>query len=294
MTTTAAAARRRRRQRATAKPAARPAVRSDGYTSFPDYLDPALCYTQEGWQSLWTVYTPLLTYKHAEGAEGAEVIPGLAEAMPEITDDGKIYKLKLREGLKYSDGTPVKASDFEHTVQRVLNLESGGSSFYLGIVGAEDYVKAGKAKDDIEGIVTDDADRDITITLNEPDGALPVHPRDGLRRRSSRATRPSRTRRRTRRPASARTSSRTSGEPRLRPRQGRELPTIDGHPGGQARHDPGRGRQEPPPPDAGHDQQQDRLHERPARGRPDARGQASSTRTSATRSSSRTRPTTSS
>src|SRR5688572_1563679 len=47
------------------------------YTSFPDYLDPALSYTQEGWQTLWTVYTPLLTYKHAEGAEGATVVPGL-------------------------------------------------------------------------------------------------------------------------------------------------------------------------------------------------------------------------
>src|SRR4051794_31945379 len=133
------------------------------YTSFPDYLDPALSYTQEGWQSLWTVYTPLLTYKHAEGAEGATVVPGLAEAMPDISADGKTYKLKLRDGLKYSDGKAVKASDFEHSIKRVLNLESGGSSFYQGIVGAEDYIKAGKANADIKGIVTDDATGDITI-----------------------------------------------------------------------------------------------------------------------------------
>jgi len=143
------------------------------YTSFPDYLDPALSYTQEGWQSLWTVYTPLLTYKHAEGAEGATVVPGLAEEMPDISDDGKTYKLKLREGLKYSDGTAVKASDFEHSIKRVLNLESGGSSFYQGIVGAEDYLKAGKASADISGIVTDDATGDITINLAKPDGRFP-------------------------------------------------------------------------------------------------------------------------
>jgi peptide/nickel transport system substrate-binding protein len=143
------------------------------YTSFPDYLDPALSYTQEGWQSLWTVYTPLLTYKHAEGAEGATVVPGLAEAMPDISADGKVYKLKLRSGLKYSDGTAVKASDFEHTIKRVLNLESGGSSFYQGIAGAEKYIKDGKAKADISGIVTDDATGDITITLNDPDGRFP-------------------------------------------------------------------------------------------------------------------------
>jgi peptide/nickel transport system substrate-binding protein len=143
------------------------------YTSFPDFLDPALSYTQEGWQTLWTVYTPLLTYKHAEGAEGATVVPGLAEAMPDISADGKTYKFKLRSGLKYSDGKAVKASDFEHSIKRVLNLESGGASFYSGIVGAEKYIKDGKANADISGITADDKTGDITIELVKPDGRFP-------------------------------------------------------------------------------------------------------------------------
>jgi len=142
-------------------------------TSFPDFLDPALSYTQEGWQALWTVYTPLLTYNHAAGAAGATIVPGLAEAMPDISADGRTYKLKLRSGLKYSDGKAVKASDFEHTIKRVLNLESGGASFYSGIVGAEKYIKDGKAKADIPGIVPDDATGDITINLVDPDGRFP-------------------------------------------------------------------------------------------------------------------------
>ncbi|HEX2084977.1 MAG TPA: ABC transporter substrate-binding protein [Solirubrobacteraceae bacterium] len=141
-------------------------------TSFPDYMDPALSYTLEGWNSLWTVYTPLLSYRHAEGAEGAELIPGLAEALPEISEDGLTYTLKLRDGLKFSDGTDVKASDFEHTIKRVLNLESGGSAFYLGIEGAEEYVKRGRARGDITGIEADDATGEITITLKEPDGSF--------------------------------------------------------------------------------------------------------------------------
>jgi peptide/nickel transport system substrate-binding protein len=143
------------------------------YTSFPDYLDPALSYTQEGWQSLWTVYTPLLTYKHEQGAEGATVVPGLAEEMPEITNGGKTYTFQLRDNLKYSDGTAVKASDFEHSIKRVLNLESGGSSFYLGIVGAEKYVKDGRARADITGIDADDQTGEITINLLKPDGRFP-------------------------------------------------------------------------------------------------------------------------
>jgi peptide/nickel transport system substrate-binding protein len=142
-------------------------------TSFPDFMDPALSYTQEGWQALWTVYTPLLSYKHQEGAEGSQLIPGLAEAMPEISPDGKTYTLKLRQGLKFSDGKPVKASDFETTIKRVLNLESGGSAFYLGIQGAEDYVKQGRAKGDISGIETNDQTGEITITLKEADGSFP-------------------------------------------------------------------------------------------------------------------------
>ncbi len=141
-------------------------------TSFPDYMDPALSYTLEGWNSLWTVYTPLLSYRHEEGAAGAELIPGLAEALPEISNGGRTYTLKLRQGLKYSDGTDVKASDFEHTIKRVLNLESGGSAFYLGIEGAEDYVKKGRAKGDIAGIEADDATGEITINLAEPDGSF--------------------------------------------------------------------------------------------------------------------------
>lgn len=142
------------------------------YTSSPDYMDPALSYTQEGWTALWNVYTPLITYRHAEGAAGAELIPGLAEDLPEISQDGLTYRLKLRDGLKFSDGTPVKASDFEHTVKRVLNLESGGSAFYLPIVGAEDYVENGKANADIEGIETDDETGEITIRLTEKVGSF--------------------------------------------------------------------------------------------------------------------------
>jgi peptide/nickel transport system substrate-binding protein len=141
-------------------------------TSQPDHLDPALTYTVNGVEPLWLVYTPLITYPHKEGQAGAELIPGLAEAMPEVSPDGKTYKLKLREGMKYSDGSPVKASDFEHSIKRVLNLESGGSAFYLVIDGAQDYIDAGKCDGDIKGIVTDDKTGDITINLSEPDGSF--------------------------------------------------------------------------------------------------------------------------
>ncbi|OFJ51893.1 ABC transporter substrate-binding protein [Mycolicibacterium grossiae] len=139
-------------------------------TSFPDYVDPQLSYTVEGWETLYNVYVPLLTYRHAKGEDGTQVVPGLAQDMPEVSPDGKIYKLKLRSNMKYSDGTPIKASDFTYAIQRLFKANSGGSVFYEPIVGATDYAE-GKA-DTISGIATNDATGDITITLTEANGTF--------------------------------------------------------------------------------------------------------------------------
>jgi peptide/nickel transport system substrate-binding protein len=141
-------------------------------TSQPDFLDPALAYTVNAIEPLWLVYTPLLTYPRKEGDEGAQLIPGLAREMPVISEDALTYELTLRKGLKYSDGSPVKASDFEHSIRRVLNLESGGSAFFLGIEGAQEYVDAGKCNGDISGIEANDKGGTITIRLTEPDGTF--------------------------------------------------------------------------------------------------------------------------
>ena len=48
--------------------------------AFPDYLDPGLSYTLEGWNAMQNAYTPLLTYEHASGTVGTKLIPGLAKS----------------------------------------------------------------------------------------------------------------------------------------------------------------------------------------------------------------------
>jgi peptide/nickel transport system substrate-binding protein len=142
------------------------------HTSQPDFLDPALSFSLNGWEALWIVYTPLLTYAHEEGRAGTRLIPGLAEELPEISEDGLTYTLRLRDGLRYSDGRSVRASDFEHTIKRVLALESQGTSYYRVIDGAGDYIRAGKPEADLAGIETDDASGRITIRLAEPSGTF--------------------------------------------------------------------------------------------------------------------------
>ena len=140
------------------------------YTGFPDYLDPQLSYTAEGWTAMYNTYVPLLTYAHASGSAGSKVVPGLATALPKVTNGGKTYTLTLRKGLKYSDGTPVKASDFPFAVERMFKLDSGGSSFYTDIVGAEQFQKTKSGH--ISGIHADDATGKIVIDLTQPRGTF--------------------------------------------------------------------------------------------------------------------------
>ena len=138
------------------------------YDTGTDYLDPGLSYTVEGWQIMWNVYLPLVGYKHANGPDGATIVPYLAKDLPKVSADGKTYSFTLRDGLKYSDGTPIKASDFAATIERDFKVDSPGVGFFGNIVGADTF---GKTKTGhISGITTDDTTGEITIKLNEPQG----------------------------------------------------------------------------------------------------------------------------
>jgi peptide/nickel transport system substrate-binding protein len=138
----------------------------------PDSLDPGFGYTTQAAEADWISYTGLVTYARANGKAGGNVIPGLATALPTISDGGKTYTATLRSGLHYSNGAPVKASDFAYTIERSSKIPWGGSGQFYGgtIVGAAAYA-AGKAKT-ISGITSNDATGKITIHLIAPYGAF--------------------------------------------------------------------------------------------------------------------------
>jgi peptide/nickel transport system substrate-binding protein len=135
----------------------------------PDEYDPVMFQTVQANQPLQLVYKGLVTYKDAEGSEGNELIPGLAEEVPKPTNGGKTYKFQLRKGLKYSDGSPVKASDFENTIKRLLYLGGPFSSFATTIEGAVDYQEKKQKDADIPGIESNDQTGEITVNLEAPD-----------------------------------------------------------------------------------------------------------------------------
>ena len=111
-----------------------------------DYLDPGLSDTTEGWGVMWNVYLPLLGYRHVNGPAGARLVPYLATTLPRISHDRRTYRLTLRDGLRYSNGAPVKASDFKTTVERDFRLDSAGAAFFRNIVGREGVRQAARAE----------------------------------------------------------------------------------------------------------------------------------------------------
>jgi peptide/nickel transport system substrate-binding protein len=139
------------------------------YASFPE-LDPTIAYTAEGLTAMYNTYLPLLTYAHANGEAGTEVVPALAESLPKISKDGKTYTLTMRKGLQYSDGTPVRASDFPASIERMFKLNAYGAPFYAGIVGAEKFLETKQGG--IPGIEADDKTGKIVIHLTAPRGTF--------------------------------------------------------------------------------------------------------------------------
>ena len=138
------------------------------YDTGIDFLDPGLSYTVQGWAIMWNVYLPLLGYKHVNGPDGATLVPYLAADMPKVSADDLTYTITLRKNLKYSDGTPVKASDFGATIERDYKIDSPGVGFFGNIVGTDTIAKTKKGH--ISGITADDTAGTITIKLKAPQG----------------------------------------------------------------------------------------------------------------------------
>ena len=68
-------------------------------------LDPAIVTDGESLKVTEQVFEGLLSYKPGT----TEVQPSLAEALPEVSADGLTYTFKLRQGVKFQDGTEFNA-----------------------------------------------------------------------------------------------------------------------------------------------------------------------------------------
>jgi peptide/nickel transport system substrate-binding protein len=136
-------------------------------------IDPHVNYSLQFWQIYQITHDGLVGFKKAQGAEGFKVVPNLAEAMPQIADDGKTYTFKLRQGIKFSDGREVTVKDVVASLQRIYKVSGPTSgTFYRNIVGADKCLEtpAGCALEG--GVEADEAAHTVTIRLTQPDPEL--------------------------------------------------------------------------------------------------------------------------
>jgi YVTN family beta-propeller protein len=134
-------------------------------------IDPANEYLQSmTLRALRLVYDGLVSYHVAGGPAGLAIVPDLATAVPRPSDGGRTYSFTLRPGVRYSDGTPVRASDIQRGVLRSLTVGGPGDwASTVGIVGAEHCGQPHSRCDLSRGMVVDDATGSVVFHLNAPD-----------------------------------------------------------------------------------------------------------------------------
>ncbi|MCQ2436940.1 MAG: peptide ABC transporter substrate-binding protein [Clostridia bacterium] len=116
----------------------------------PETMDPTPC----SWSRSPRVLQNLFKGLYKLDADGVTYVPAMAESYV-LSDDGLTYTFTLRDGMVWSDGSPLTAYDFEYSWLRVLDPEvnsncasdlwvvKNGKAYYNGECGVEEVgVKA--------------------------------------------------------------------------------------------------------------------------------------------------------
>ena len=105
----------------------------------PDYLDPALSYGTYTAPLIEAVYRGMLEYVDAPGLAGNQLVPELAETLPDLREGGTLYAFKVRRQARF--GAPlhrhITAADFKYALERLYRVNSPGTDFFDGVVGAD-------------------------------------------------------------------------------------------------------------------------------------------------------------
>jgi peptide/nickel transport system substrate-binding protein len=134
-----------------------------------DYMDPALASSPPGWALLDTTCARLMAYPDRPPPAGFRLQPEVAADFPVVSGDRKTYTFRLRDGFRFSDGTPVRATAFAHAINRMLapEMNSPGVQYARDIVGAG-RVLAGKATS-ATGVVARGNTLVVRLTRPAPD-----------------------------------------------------------------------------------------------------------------------------
>jgi peptide/nickel transport system substrate-binding protein len=91
-------------------------------------LDPATHVDETESMTIMNIYEPLLM-----PSKGGAPAPHLAESW-EASPDGKTYTFKLKEGVKFHDGTEMTADDVVYSVDRMVSIGKGFSWLWKDVL----------------------------------------------------------------------------------------------------------------------------------------------------------------
>ena len=145
-----------------------PTLASSQVLTFPNVgtrdigvLDPALGPDSNSAIAVGMIYTGLVKFD-----KNLNVMPDQATWV--ISPDNKVYTFNLRQGITFSDGTPVTAQSYVYTLTRALlpDVKSPIASFFLGPIAGSDGVSNGKTRT-LTGVKAIDKNT-LQITLKQP------------------------------------------------------------------------------------------------------------------------------
>lgn len=97
------------------------------------------------------------------------ILPAVAKELPEISEDGKVYTIKLREDSKWTNGDSVTAHDFVFAWQKMADPANQANYFFLldGTVENGTAIIKGEKKPEELGIEAKD-DYTLEVRLEKP------------------------------------------------------------------------------------------------------------------------------
>jgi len=145
--------------------------------SFADIhgLDPAVTSDDLAASIIEELFAGLVDYDAS-----AQIVPDLAERY-ETSDDGKVYRFFLRQGVRFHDGSELTAPDVKRSIERALHptTPNPAASFYDTIAGYGAYTQGTAAH--LDGVVVEGR-YVVAIRLRETDARfLSVFALHGLR-----------------------------------------------------------------------------------------------------------------
>lgn len=109
-------------------------------------LNPHISSTSAEGEALELISANLLTLTYSKEKDTFDFTPNLAESLPEMSNEGKTWTWKIRKDLKWSDGTPINAHDFEYSWKMLLDPKlkniTAPEAFFTGdvaVVNAKKY-----------------------------------------------------------------------------------------------------------------------------------------------------------